>query len=196
MDWNAFVEGFKTFWNQPVPIIGFTVGTVILGILAIVGKTSIGKKALNKIKEVNSNLSGQLETANLRLIEAKNDLTTLGNDFDRKYEALGKSANEIIAAKEQEIQELTDGYELKLSVYKEQMLKQEQLLRTICENSVNKKIKEAYESYSLEDLEAPINEIENRIKEQVKAEYEDRLAKLEELIYGKSEAEDVETASE
>lgn len=48
--WDIFVNGLKEFFNQQVPIIGCTIGFVLIFALVIISKTSIGTKALKKLK--------------------------------------------------------------------------------------------------------------------------------------------------
>lgn len=57
MNWEQLIEGFKVFWEQPVPIIGFTVGTVIIGIITIISKTSFGKKKLLQLQTTITSLT-------------------------------------------------------------------------------------------------------------------------------------------
>lgn len=49
MSWEQLVDVLKEFWNQPVPIIGFSVGCCLIFIFGIISKTSFGKKMLNKL---------------------------------------------------------------------------------------------------------------------------------------------------
>lgn len=184
MNWNAFVEGFKTFWNQPIPIIGFTIGTVILGALFIISRTSIGKKALNKLKKLYEELTKKLLKAEADLIESNNRFKRLYEESKKQLEEFNEVIDRLNELKNQEIQKLTNKYELKLINYKNQLLKQDELIKVICENSINKNIKDAYEKYIPEELDLPINEIKTKIEEKVKSEYEDRLKALEELVYG------------
>lgn len=186
MNWDIFVENVKIFWNQPIPIIGFTVGTVVTGILFIIGRTSIGNKALNKIKDINNFIT-----------EKNNILLESCEEYSKKLKDAEETVKEILAKKDEEIKKLKDEYELKLTNYREQLLKQENMIRVICENSVNKKIKDVYEKYNPTQLELPVGELKVQIEEKVKVEYEDRIARLEELVYGEREkTTDNQTTSE
>ena len=170
MTWfDTFAENLKIFWNQPVPIIGFTVGMVIIGVLFILAKTSVGKKALNKLKQLYYDLKARYEVV-LEVIK----------DTRREFE-------EFKEEKEKQIVEIKDAYELKWNQYKGFVEKQDKMIKVICENSPNVKIKKAYEEYSQIPLEFPFNESVERIKEETRKEYEDRIAALEALVYGKKE---------
>lgn len=181
MEWfDTFAENLKIFWNQPVPIIGFTVGTIIIGALFIIGKTSIGKKALNKLKALYEDLKSRYENALEMFYTTK-------NEFD-----------EFKKEKEEEIKQIGETYELKLNAYKERMVKQDEIIKVLCENSPNKKVKDAFANYSPVSLDLPLNEAVESIKEETEKEYESRIAALEVLVYGKKaeETKDTETASE
>ena len=49
--WNEIVENIKIFFNQPVAIIGCSVGFLLVFVLVLCAKTSLGKKALNFLKK-------------------------------------------------------------------------------------------------------------------------------------------------
>lgn len=48
MDFETIKNAIIEFMNQPVPIISITVGSLLLSILVIITKTSIGKRAIKK----------------------------------------------------------------------------------------------------------------------------------------------------
>ena len=168
MEWlDTFATNLKDFWSQPVPIIGFTVGTCIIGFCFIFAKTSLGKKALNKLQKLYDDLVAKYK----EVVKAKNEIEKEYNDFK--------------ADKNDEIKTLTNNYELKLNEYKERMVKQDEIIKVLCENSPNAKVKKAYEEYSPVSLDLPLNEVVEGIKEQTRQEYESRIKALEDLIYGK-----------
>lgn len=139
-DFDIFVENLKTFWNQPVPIIGFTIGMVIVGILFIVAKTSIGKKALNKIKDINDKLSKQNDVLQSQLKDVNNRCNKfVDNVSNITIPELKDYYNNVIKEKYEQIAE-----------YKNELSKRDGLLGVICENSVNVKIKEAWKNYDKE----------------------------------------------
>lgn len=179
MEWDTFVENAKIFWNQPLTIILFVIVVVIIGFLFIFSKTSLGKKALNKLKALYNDLKSRYEY----ILEV---IRVMRNEFQ-----------EFKAEKEKQIVELTDAYELKWNQYKEFAMKQDEMIKVICENSPNKHIKEAYEKYSHTDFDLPVNEIADKIREEVGKDYADRIKALEEKIYGKAEeTKDNQTTSE
>lgn len=166
---DQFAENVKIFWNQPLTIILFTIFVIIVGFLFVFGKTSLGKKALNKLKELYADLKARWEVA-LEVIK----------ETRQEFEEFKK-------AKDQQIIDLTDKYELKLNQYKELVVKQDEIIKVICENSPNKRVKEAYEQYSPVVLDLPVNEIADKIRAEVGKDYAERIKALEEKIYGKAE---------
>ena len=179
MDFNQFVENVKIFWNQPLTIILFTIFIIIVGFLFVFGKTSLGKKALNKLKALYGDLKARYEVA-LDVIK----------DTRKEFE-------EFKAEKDQQIIDLTDAYEIKLNQYKELVIKQDEMIKVLCENSPNKKVKDAYEKYSPVVLDLPVSDIAERIREETRKDYSERLKALEEKIYGKrEEKENTQTTGE
>lgn len=60
MQWEQIVEWVKDFFNQPVPIISCTVGALLITILTIISKTSIGKKSIKRMLEAVSEVKLEL----------------------------------------------------------------------------------------------------------------------------------------
>lgn len=173
MEWlDTLSENLSAFWNMPVSIIGFSVGTIIIGACFIIGKTQLGKKAFNKVKKMNEELQAKLKDAI--------DLTYTLNEQFKSYKA----------EKEEEITRLTEDYQIKLSEYKNYMVKQDELIKVICENSPNKAVKSAFEEYTQVELDLPTNEVIERIKEETRVEYEDRIKAIEDLVYGEERKEE------
>lgn len=133
MNWDNFAAGFEHFWNQPVPIIGFTVGTVIIGIIVILAKTSIGKKALNKMKEMFEDLKDKLHTAITLFKEYK-------ENRDAEFEKMKQHY-------EQRIKDLTEESEAKIAKLEEKQSKMESFLLDIAMNNPNIRVKKALEEY-------------------------------------------------
>lgn len=50
MDWNTIVENIKIFFEQPVAIIGCSVGCLLFYSLVFISKTSFGKKSILRLK--------------------------------------------------------------------------------------------------------------------------------------------------
>lgn len=59
MTWEQFIE----LINQPLPIIGVSVLWILVAILVILAKTSIGRKSLKQLKRQNDELKKKIEQA-------------------------------------------------------------------------------------------------------------------------------------
>lgn len=59
MTWEQFIE----LINQPLPIIGVSVLWILIAILVILAKTSIGRKSLKQLKRQNDELKKKIEQA-------------------------------------------------------------------------------------------------------------------------------------
>ena len=78
MSWEQIIEAIKIFWQQPVPIIGFSVGMCFIFVLRVISKTSFGKKNLKKLQDATNTLKenyGKLE------IETKSKVAELENYY-------------------------------------------------------------------------------------------------------------------
>lgn len=171
MTFDEFAENVKIFWNQPLTIILFTILIIIIGFLFVFGKTSIGKKALNKLKALYADLKARYEVA----VEVTKETRQEFEEFKKE--------------KDDQIIQITNNYELKLEQYKELVVRQDEIIKVICENSPNKRVKEAYEKYSPVVLDLPVNEVADKIRAEVGSSYADRIKALEERIYGKETKE-------
>lgn len=59
MTWEQFIE----LINQPLPIIGVSVLWILVAVLVILAKTSIGRKSLKELKRQNDELKKKIEQA-------------------------------------------------------------------------------------------------------------------------------------
>lgn len=76
MNWNEIVENIKTFFNQPVPIIGCTIGFALIFALAVISKTSIGTRVLKKLtawyNEIKEKVTAFIQEMNKKAVEMEN----------------------------------------------------------------------------------------------------------------------------
>ena len=168
MDWNQIVEGIKEFWNQPVPIIGFTVGTIIIGVIAILAKTSIGKKALNWMKE--------------KYTELLNGY----NETKKQYE-------EIIKTKDETIAKLTEMYNEKLALVQANKDKEREIIIALGNCINNVKVKKIIEEYSQSKEITDLSDLVDEVKEKYESKYQELLSRLEVL---ENERKDSDTTKE
>lgn len=123
MQWEAIVEAIKTFFNQPVPVIGCTIGFLLIFVLKVISSTSIGKKALNR-------LTFQHE-------EMKKHVTNSIKDFEKATEAA-----------KQELADQKKYYEAHLAAYEKKYAELETLLLEIAKNVHNRRVKEIVDQYT------------------------------------------------
>lgn len=168
MDWNQIVEGIKEFWNQPVPIIGFTVGTVIIGVIAILAKTSIGKKALNWMKEKYA------------------ELVNGYNETKKQYE-------EIIKTKDETIAKLTEMYNEKLALVQANKDKEREIIIALGNCINNLKVKKIIEEYSQSKEITDLSDLVDEVKAKYESKYQELLSRLEVL---ENERKDSDTVKE
>lgn len=135
MTWfDLFIENFSKFWNAPIPIIGFTVGAVILGALALISKTSIGNKALRKLTKMFEDLKAEILEYLKMFREYRENREKLEEEMEKRFE---KKVEEIIQNCENRIKELEDTIKA-----------QGQLLMSVAVNAHNVKVNEALKNYS------------------------------------------------
>lgn len=173
-----FQDWLSQLANNPLFISTSTVSLCFAYVLVIFSKTSLGKKLFNK---------------------AKSSYEEAAKEKEETFNLL----KETIESKESEIKELTYQYENRLNVLLCENVELEKLLDKIGEISPNLKIKEALEEFknSREDRLNKINEIFTYLnfdllkekaeeadrlieeaKKAVEASYEERIAKLEEML--------------
>lgn len=94
MSWEQFIE----LINQPLPIIGVSVLWILIAILVILAKTSIGRKSLKELKRQNNELRGKIEQALQDWKDTENAITA---HLEEKTAEIDKSIkdNEIYVNK-------------------------------------------------------------------------------------------------
>ena len=138
--WDVFVEKFSQFWNAPVPIIGFTVGACIIGIVVIIGKTSIGRKALLRITAMFDYLKDEIKMA----IKMFNDLK---DNKENEIKELTEKFEDRIKQIEQEKEFAILSYEEKIEKLEDELHRAEELLTSVASNFNNVKVKMALKEY-------------------------------------------------
>lgn len=126
LTWQEFVEGAKTFFNQPVPVIGCTIGALCIAILTIISRTSIGKKALKKL----TNLFN----------ESKNKVDNVYNEYQNFKKEKEQEIKDIKELYEEQKRAIKEEYENKLAIVKSDYNKLNDFAISIGENIHNKNI--------------------------------------------------------
>lgn len=160
MNWEQISYNIEQFWNKPVPIIGFTVGAIIIGVLAILAKTSIGKKSLLYLKK--------------QYNELKEKATEAFDAYDK-----------LIAQKDEIIDTMKSEYEEKLALIQENKDREREIIIAIGENIHNVKIQKIIEEYKKLPEIADISEVIESKKIELEEKYEAKEAELEEKINAK-----------
>lgn len=163
MSWDQIVENIKTFFSQPVPIICCSVGSLLIFVLTVFSKTSLGKKALNELKNL-------IAITTARIGELNNSITSHKEDTEKK------------------IEELKQSYQDKLAMVEEEKTNLEELLYAIAENINNVKIKELVANYKekadkrINDISDVVNEELLKYKDSLDKEYQRKYDLLEEKV--------------
>lgn len=189
IDWGNAV---KDFFNQPVPIIGCTIGFLLITILSILSKTSWGKKSINKVIGLLDNF--------------KKETTTKISNINQMYQDLEKEYNEKLAIAETHNQELENlllniGEQLhnkKIKEYVESYRKTKDETKTQVSNLVEQSSKaiDIKMGEFQEQMNAYKKELEKQYQEMVE-KYQKELAELQEKANAKKEQlSDEQQASE
>lgn len=156
--WNEIVANVKDFFNQPVTIIGCSVLFLLIFILVIFSKTSLGKKVLKSLATAINNLIAQF---NAFKSEVKSQL----DEGLKKYEEEKLQVEAKVAVLEEVVMIIAENsHNVKV---KEAMEKCKEKL-SICtdyEKLVEEKVLSAKEKYELEAKEK-LDSYETYYKEQ------------------------------
>lgn len=167
MNWEQITYNIEQFWNKPIPIIGFTIGTLIIMFLVIFAKTSLGRKSLNYLK---------------------NKYAELNDDFNKAkkyYEEAIKAKDELIENKDKYIEELKSMYEEKLALVQINKDKEKEIIIAIGSNINNVKIKKIIEEYKklpeITDINAALDEKKKQLESKYEEKYQEVIEKLNNL---------------
>lgn len=101
MEWQQICEAIKDFFSQPVPIIGCTIGALVVSVIVILSKTNIGKKALHKMQETNNELKSQI-------VAFSTEITNIKQNLDKTLVEQNKDLQNALIEKDQEIARLRE----------------------------------------------------------------------------------------
>ena len=157
MQWNQIVENIKNFFDQPVPIICCSVGALLVFVLTVISKTSIGKRALNKLTSL---INETKETAATTKALAETRINELKETYETKIA--------VVQSEYQELETLilsisanirNENVKNILTTYQEKIIARKNDLQGYVETRVQE-VKAEVETY----------------KEQIKSEYEQIVA--------------------
>lgn len=195
LDWATFVEtlkqwalAVKDFFNQPVPIIGCTIGFLLITILSILSKTSWGKKSINKVMGSVNTLKS--ETA-LKLSETSQMIELVKNEYNEKL-ALSESKSQEIENLLLNISEQLHNKKIKEYVEEYRKTKDETKLQ------VNNLVEQSSKAIDIkmsefqEQMNAYKKELEKQYQEMIE-KYQSELAQMQEKLNEKKEIAENET---
>lgn len=94
MDFEAIVNAIKDFFNQPVPIIGITLGSLLMVILTVISKTSFGKKSIRELTKQYNQLSSGFDEVKETTDTKRKELEDWAKE---KIEIIQSQYNELCA---------------------------------------------------------------------------------------------------
>ena len=165
--WNEIVANVKDFFNQPVTIIGSSILFLLVFILVIFSKTSIGKKVLKKLTSAIANLIAQFNAFRKEVKEQMDEGFKKYEEEKLQIEAKVATLEKICLI----IAENTHNEKIKgaVSVLKNEL----SICKTNYEELVEKRVLSAKEKYELEAKEK---------LDSYEAYYKEQKAYLDELV--------------
>lgn len=158
-DWlRAAWHLVKDFFNQPVPIIGCTVGFALVFILKIISTTSIGQKGLKKIKDELSIFKTDFEGKEQEIKVERDKFITEINALVKEHEEEIARYKELLNQVDTKYKELLDQADTKYNELKD-------LVMNIASNLHNKKIKDILESLKGVDENGEEQELDSQEEE-------------------------------
>ena len=165
--WNEIVANIKDFFNQPVSIIGCSVGFLLVFVLVIISKTSFGRKALKFLK-------GKVAKLESEYSEFKDETQNLLENMKAKYEEQVMIAESKVAVLEEVLMivaENTHNEQVKKAMV--QCKEKLSIAQTNYEQLVDAKVKETEEK---------VVDYEKQLKEKYETELNHYKVEFEQLL--------------
>ena len=145
--WNEIVANIKDFFNQPVTIIGFSVLFLLIFILVIFSKTSLGKRVLQKLTAAIAQLVSQFNAF-------KSEVTVKLDEGLKKYEEEKKLIEAKVAVLEKVCLIIAENtHNAKVKEAMEECKKELSICKTSYEELVEERVLSAKEKYEAEAKE-------------------------------------------
>ena len=159
--WDKMADGVKVFFNQPVPIIGCTVLSLLVFVLTVLSKTSWGKKGINWCKNQISFLVAGFKELKEGTEKEVKEIKEFSETERQKLEAQYSELSELIVA----VAENSHNAKVKSALlkYKEKT----DSIKTSFDSYVEEKVAQANdEKYKsqLDDLNNRINELLEKVE--------------------------------
>ena len=157
--WNEIVANVKDFFNQPVAIIGCSVGFDLVFILVIFSKTSLGKRVLQKLTAAIAQLAAEFNNL-------KSNVETKLDEGLKKYEEEKKLIEAKVAVLEKVCLIIAENtHNAKVKEAMEECKKELSICKTSYEELVEERVLSAKEKYEAEAKEK-LDSYETYYKEQ------------------------------
>lgn len=90
LDWTGFTQWLTNITTNPVFISLISIFTTLGAVLIVISKTSIGRKAINKMNELSRAASEQIEYIHNKIIETKENVDKFKKEILEKEESFKK----------------------------------------------------------------------------------------------------------
>lgn len=188
--WNEVVANIKDFFNQPVAIIGCSVAFALAFVLVIFSKTSLGKKALNKLTK----LFNEIKNIVTDFIASTNKKIKELQEYYEKKEAAIESKVAILEevcliigenSHNEQVKKAMEQCKDKLSIaktdYEELIEKRVQEEKDKLEQKYKEKYEEFYKTY-LEQQKAKIEELVSQAEKTVEIAQNKAKTTIEDVV--------------
>lgn len=189
MNWEMIVETFNTwcnavkdFFNQPVPIIGCTIGFLLITFLSILSKTSWGRKTINTV--IGSINTLKAETT-AKISETSENINNLKNEYEQKL-AIAETHSQELETLLLNIGDQLHNKQIKEYVEKYRQTKQD--AKTQVQNLVEQSSKAI--ELKMEEMQKQMDSYKNELAKQYQEmieNYEKELKELQEKVENKKE---------
>lgn len=193
--WEQFTQWLTNVTNNPAFIAVASVVSSISGVLLIVSRTSLGKKALKKMFNLTTKIEGDFDS-HKKVVEDK--LKESEELINKKLSELAEVKDSVIEASK-ELDKQVKIYFNQFNFYEEQMFAilelipnakvQEKVSEFKAEWEDKKKEIEEFLCISYEEFEAKAQEFEDEKNKQI-AELQKQLDEIKELVFGESKDEE------
>ena len=184
MSWQELTNGISKVADKPITIVSTVTVLVGLFVLLVISNTSIGKKTLNKLSGLCNN-GQELAKKTLKIAEESNEKV-------KEVETLANNKlNELAAFYEEKTKELEKAYETKVACVVSILNTNEEHLFSILEKIPNAQVQKelialkkdyAKRKEEITNVVGVLYEDYEELKEQVRAEYSEKINFLESRI--------------
>lgn len=165
--WTEFEKELRNSLALPIPIIGITMGSLLLVLLLLFSKTSLGKALLNKS------------------LDALNKGIQATNECKQILAETKKSAEEMVVAKQKELEEFKETSAALVDGVRQEVRNKEQFYLEVFKEINNVNIQEKVDAYIQEETSQQFedaSEIIKNAKDETRKEYDNQLEEMNKQI--------------